>query len=225
MRVLIPLERKRLITGAFPLIGLLALTIYVILNGESSNKFQKNTLGGPQQWLGHEISALTIVYHLVDHNYRWTYVTLTGSMLGGREMKKSKNLFSTTVASAILVGMVGFQAADATEYVPKVEAQTLHQAPLPGVDGMEMIVKHFGIGPKFVGGKHKHPGPVFVYVLKGELTVNLEGETKTFKAGELYPEDIGASMIGKNLSTTDDLEILVFQVGPIGKPMMIKVED
>ncbi len=87
-----------------------------------------------------------------------------------------------------------------------------------------MIVKHFSIPPEFVGGRHMHPGPVFVYVLEGVLTVELDGETKTFSAGDLYPEDIDAAMRGKNLSGTDDLEILVFQVGEIGKPMMVKVE-
>ncbi len=87
-----------------------------------------------------------------------------------------------------------------------------------------MVVKHLALPADFVGGRHYHPGPVFVYVLEGELTVVLEGETKTFGAGELYAEDIGDVMQGKNLSGSDDLEILVFQVGDIGKPMMIKAE-
>ncbi len=140
-------------------------------------------------------------------------------------MKKIKCLLSTALASAILFGMASFQAADAAEvYVSKARAKTLYQAPLQGVAGKEMVVKHFAAPAKFVGGKHMHPGPVFVYVLEGELTVELESETKTFKAGELYAEDINAAMVGKNLSETDDLEILVFQVGDIGKPMMIKVE-
>ncbi len=69
-----------------------------------------------------------------------------------------------------------------------------------------------------------HPGPVFVYVLEGELTVKLAGGTKTFKAGELYAEGINETMVGKNLSVSDDVELLVFQVGDIGKPMMIKVK-
>ena len=56
------------------------------------------------------------------------------------------------------------------------------------------------------------------------MTVELGSETKTFKAGDLYAEDIDKAMVGKNLSASDDLEILVFQVGDIGKPMMIKVE-
>ena len=139
-------------------------------------------------------------------------------------MKQTTYLLSIALASAILFGMASFQAADAQEYIPKAQVKTLHQAPLPGMEGKEMVVKHMGLAPKFVGGKHMHPGPVFVYVLEGELTVALEGETKTFKTGELYAEDINAAMVGKNLSATDDLEILVFQVGDIGKPMMIKVE-
>ncbi len=139
-------------------------------------------------------------------------------------MKQTTYLLSTALASAILFGMASFQATGAEEYIWKAQAKTLHQAPLQGVEGKEMIVKHLAVPPKFVGGKHMHPGPVFVYVLEGELTVELEGKTKTFKAGELYPEDINAAMVGKNLSASDDLELLVFQVGDIGKPMMIKVE-
>ena len=138
-------------------------------------------------------------------------------------MKKTKYLLSTALASAILIGMASFQAAGAEEHVSKARAKTLHKAPLQGVAGKEVIIKHFAAPPKFVGGKHMHPGPVFVYVLEGELTVKLASGTKTFKAGELYPEDINATMVGRNLSATDDLELLVFQVGDIGKPMMIKV--
>ena len=69
-----------------------------------------------------------------------------------------------------------------------------------------------------------HPGSVFVYVLEGELTIALDGKTKIFKAGELYPEEINSAMVARNLSATDDIELLVFQVGDIGKPMMIKVK-
>jgi len=120
--------------------------------------------------------------------------------------------------------IVSFSSVSAEEYVPKGTVKKLHKAPLPGVAGKEMTVIHFSAPAGYIGGKHQHPGPVYVYVLEGELTVELEGGSKTFKAGEFYPESINATMVGKNLSTSDDLEILVFQVGDIGKPMMIKVE-
>ena len=140
-------------------------------------------------------------------------------------MKKSKFLLSTALAAAIVVGMASFHSANAQkEYVPKVKVKTLHQAPLPGVEGKEVINKHFGIPPEFIGGRHSHPGPVYVYVLEGEFTVKTEGGTKTYKAGQLYPEALDRVMQGRNLSASDDLELLVFQVGDIGKPMMIKAD-
>ncbi len=140
-------------------------------------------------------------------------------------MNKSNFLLSTALAAAIGVGMASFHSANAQqEYVPKAKVKTLHQAPLPGVEGKEVIIKHFGIPPEFIGGRHSHPGPVYVYVLEGEFTVKTEGGTETYKAGQLYPEGINQVMQGKNLSASDDLELVVFQVGDIGKPMMIKAD-
>ena len=137
---------------------------------------------------------------------------------------KANYIIRTVLASFILTGIVNFQAASAQEYVPKVTKKKLHQAPLPGAEGKEMMVVHFAIPPGFVGGKHMHTGPVFVYVLEGELTVVLDGETKTFKTGEIFAKDAGQAVTGMNLSLSDDLEILVFQIGDIGKPTMIKVK-
>ncbi len=140
-------------------------------------------------------------------------------------MKQSKYLLSTALAAAMVVGMASYHSADAQhEYVSKAKVQTLHKAPLPGVEGKEVIIKHFGIPSGCVGGQHSHPGPVYVYVLEGEFTVETKGGTETFKAGQLYPEGINQVMQGKNLSASDDLEIVVFQVGDIGKPMMIKAD-
>ena len=135
-----------------------------------------------------------------------------------------KQSFGISLALVMVIGMTSFQSLADEEYVSKARKTELYKAPLQGVEGKEMTVAHFAAPPGFVGGKHMHPGPVFVYVLEGELTVELENGTKTIKQGELYPEVIDAAMVAKNLSTKDDLEILVFQVGDIGKPMMIKVE-
>ncbi len=140
-------------------------------------------------------------------------------------MKQSKYLVSTALAATMVVGMASFHSANAQqEYVPKAKAKTLHQAPLPGVEGKKVIIKHFDFPPGFVGKRHSHPGPVYVYVLEGELTVETKGGTETYKAGQLYLEPLNNVMQGKNLSTSDDLELVVFQVGDIGKPMMIKAD-
>ncbi len=140
-------------------------------------------------------------------------------------MRQSKYLLSTALAAAMVMVLASFHSADAQqEYVSKAKAQTLHKAPLPGVEGKEVIIKHFAAPAGFVGGRHFHPGPVYVYVLEGELTVETEGGTETYKAGQLFPEALNQVMQGKNLSAADDLELLVFQVGDVGKPLMIKAD-
>lgn len=128
-----------------------------------------------------------------------------------------------TAAIVILAGSTAWAGSE-QEYVPKVEAKSLYQSALPAIEGKEMIVKHFTLPAGYDGDRHQHPGPVFVYVLKGELTVETDDGTQTFAAGELYPEPLNVVMRGRNTSTSEATEILVFQVGDIGKPMMIKAE-
>ena len=139
-------------------------------------------------------------------------------------MRQTQYFLGTALAAAMALGLAGLQGAHAEEYVSKAKVKSLAQVPLAGVEGKEVIIKHLAVPPGFVGGKHMHPRPVFVYVLEGTFTVETGGKTLTFQAGELFPEPLGLTMRGKNLSTDDDLEILVFQVGDVGKPMMIKVK-
>ncbi len=110
------------------------------------------------------------------------------------------------------------------EYKPKVEVKSLYEGALTGVDGKTVFVKHFTLPAGHVGGKHFHPGDVFVYVLEGELTIETEKGMLTVPAGEFYPEVPGMVMRAKNVSTSVPTKILVFQVGDTGKPMMVKAK-
>lgn len=135
----------------------------------------------------------------------------------------SRYLTSLALAAAF-TGLTWINGSHAEEYVSKAKAETLHQADLPGIEGKEVIIKHFSLPPGFVGGRHYHPGPVYVYVLNGEFTVETEDGAQTYKTGDIYPEPVNRPMQAKNLSTSDGLELLVFQVGDAGEPMMIKAE-
>ena len=75
------------------------------------------------------------------------------------------------------------------------------------------------------GGKHFHPGQVFVYILEGGLSVDMGGDAPLIlKAGDLFEEPPGGVMQGKNLSADHRAKFIVFQIGETGKPMMVKVE-
>ncbi len=125
------------------------------------------------------------------------------------------------------MGAFGAHDVKATqhEYKPKAEVTKLLRVPLAGVEGKEVVIKHLSLPPGFVGGNHFHPGPVFVYVLECEFTVETDAGIETVSAGKIYREELRQTMRGKNLSTTDAAKIVVFQVGDKGKPMMIKVAD
>ena len=142
-------------------------------------------------------------------------------------MQQAIRTFSLILVAVMVVAASGFQDANAAEqeYKPKVKVTSLVEAPLVGVEGKKVIIKHFELPPGFVGGKHFHPGPVFVYVLEGELIINTKkAGRQIIRAGQLYQEPIRSVMQARNLSTTDATKIVVFQVGDKGKPMMIKAK-
>ena len=142
-------------------------------------------------------------------------------------MKRTIGALGLTVAAAVVLGSFAIQSAVGAEkeYKSKAQATVLIQEPLPGVAGKKVIIKHFALPPGHVGGKHFHPGPVYVYVLEGTLNIETEGEgTRTISAGRLYKEPLGRTMRARNLSTKDWVKIVVFQVGDEGKPMMIKAK-
>src|ERR687891_210034 len=111
------------------------------------------------------------------------------------------------------------------EYVSTAERNVLVEQPLPGVDGKYVSINHFKMPPEWVGGKHYHSGPAYVYVLKGTFTVEEEGKpAQTFQAGELYVEPIGNPMQAFNKSADEPFELLVFQVQNDGEPLMYQAD-
>jgi quercetin dioxygenase-like cupin family protein len=142
-------------------------------------------------------------------------------------MRLIKSHISFVLLAVMTVFLIGLQYTNAAEqeYKPTAKVTSLVETPLAGVEGKTVIIKHFELPPGHVVRKHIHPGPVFVYVLEGELTIDTENtDLQTISAGELYQEPIGNAMEARNLSATEPTKIIVFQVGDEGKPMMIKAE-
>ena len=139
---------------------------------------------------------------------------------------RQANVFGViALAAAMVVGTAGVYVAQAQKaYVPKAKIMSLHKAPLPGAASKEVIIKHFNFPPGFVGGRHSHNGPGYIYELEGVLTMVTNKGTETYKAGQLYPEPLNDVMQAKNVGGSDNLKIVVFQVGDIGKSMMIKAK-
>lgn len=73
--------------------------------------------------------------------------------------------------------------------------------------------------PHTAAAWHTHPSPVYVYVVEGELTLEVGDETKTIKAGEAVAEPLDARM--RALNTTDKpARAVVFQISPTEKEFL-----
>ena len=130
---------------------------------------------------------------------------------------------------AIAAGAFGAFGASAQErkevYVPAADVKTLLDKPLPGAEGQHVTILHGTFPAGWVGGKHYHSGPVYVYVLEGSFTVDEQGKPRqTITAGQLYEEPIGTPMQARNISISEQLKVLLFQVHGQGEPLAYKVE-
>lgn len=74
-------------------------------------------------------------------------------------------------------------------------------------------------------GWHKHPVPVYAYVLDGTLTVQLEnGKSLTFSKGDAIFEVMNTFHNGTNLGT-EPVRLVVFYTGAVGLPNVIRQEQ
>lgn len=93
---------------------------------------------------------------------------------------------------------------------------------LAGLEGTEANIVRFAVGPDWETERHIHPGHVFVYVTEGSIEIDVEGrEPRTVTPGEAIYELPDKPMIGRTASAAEGAKFIVFQVGPVGEPLMV----
>ena len=94
----------------------------------------------------------------------------------------------------------------------------------PGADKAEVTAMAVELAPGAETGWHKHPVPVFAYVITGNLTVELEdGRLRSYHAGDAVIEAVNTLHKGKNTGT-EPVKLAVFYLGAEGTPNVIKVK-
>jgi len=83
------------------------------------------------------------------------------------------------------------------------------------------------MAPGSVIRAHKHPGPVFAYIAKGEVENQVDPEPpKVYGAGDLFYEPpMQVHRLLRNPSKTEPAELIIFEVGEKGQPLAMTVED
>jgi quercetin dioxygenase-like cupin family protein len=92
-------------------------------------------------------------------------------------------------------------------------------ADLPGREGLLLSVTY---PPGGADPVHRHDAHAFVYVLEGEIVMQVKGgQAVTLKAGQTFyegPDDV--HLVGRNASTTRPAKFVVFLVKKQGAPVL-----
>lgn len=101
--------------------------------------------------------------------------------------------------------------------------QTLMQEPLGEIPNAEASVITLTMAPGAKSRPHEHTGPVFAYILEGEIENQVDPNgPRTYRAGDYFYEPaMHVHRMMRNLSATKPAKLLIFQVGEKGKRFTI----
>lgn len=107
------------------------------------------------------------------------------------------------------------------------EAQLLNMPLPPLPENQEVLVLEVNLEPGQGSQPHRHSAHVFVYVLEGQVNMQVAGgELVTLSPGEVFyenPDDI--HMVSRNASDTEPVKFLVHIIKTIGVPVSRPVSD
>jgi quercetin dioxygenase-like cupin family protein len=144
-----------------------------------------------------------------------------------RTTKRGWALFIATILAALAAGAREPQpAGEHGRPRGRSKQEILLQDPLHAIPGKQAHLLRIEYPPGWVGQRHYHTGDVFLYVLSGAFTVDVDGAARTtIRAGESYHEALDKVMQARNASATEATTILLFQVGNQGERMTVVTDE
>ena len=137
-------------------------------------------------------------------------------------MKRTALLLGLTLLG-VAVGVIGTQVLTAKQ--EPMKRTVLLQNELAGIAGKQAMVYRVEFAPGASGGKHRHPGDTFVYVLDGTLTLEEEGKgPRSLNAGEVVQEVPTGIYKATNTSMTSPVTVLVVSLGEKDQPLSVPVK-
>ena len=133
-------------------------------------------------------------------------------------MKKPHLCFRAYLAVLLALAVVSAEAADVKE---------LFAIDLPDYPGKESRMIEVSYPPGARDMVHRHDAHAFVYVLEGQVVMQLKGQPAvTLKAGQTFyegPNDI--HVVGRNASNTEPARIVVVLMKAKGTPVLTPVKE
>jgi quercetin dioxygenase-like cupin family protein len=131
------------------------------------------------------------------------------------------------IVTILTAGLAAFSAGriEAQSGAGKPMWETLMRAPvpadsLPNISVVSIPVPPAPPVPREPGAGHTHPGPVFAYILQGEIENHVDpyGPQLYKPGGFFYEAPLHVHRFLRNLSTTEPARLIVFQEGADKRP-------
>src|SRR5215203_958846 len=133
-------------------------------------------------------------------------------------MRKLHLYFRAYLMSLLMVAAVPGEAADVKE---------LFAIDLADYEGKEGRIIEVSYPPGAQDVVHRHDAHAFVYVLEGQIIMQLKGQPAvTLKAGQTFyegPRDV--HLVGRNASNTDPARFVVVLLKGKGAPILTPVKE
>src|ERR1043165_2007131 len=120
-----------------------------------------------------------------------------------------------TLLTAFAVGAFGEKLAiGGGESTKASQVTTLVRQGLPGKEGDEATMVTVEYAPSASSDPHRHPGPVFGYILEGSIEFQVEGSPlTTYEQGQVFYEPPGQiHLVSRNASATQPAKLLAFLI-------------
>jgi len=127
-------------------------------------------------------------------------------------------MFKKSLVALLVVGSVGAMAAQAPAF-----KRTVLQTMELSMAGREAVTAKAELPAGVSSGRHTHPGEEIGYVLEGAVTVERDGQSKTFKVGETFAIPAGQVHNAVNSGTTQATIVSTYIVEK-GKPLATPVK-
>jgi quercetin dioxygenase-like cupin family protein len=140
----------------------------------------------------------------------------------------NRNMLGTALMAGLALWQMPSLAADAQPPASKAIVQPLMDKELQGIPGKELLMLTVEYLPGGASLPHRHDAQVCVYVLQGELTMQVEGGPPvTLRRGQTFYESrTDVHVISANASKTAPAKILVFMVkdknAPVSRDVALK---
>jgi quercetin dioxygenase-like cupin family protein len=147
-------------------------------------------------------------------------------------MLSRREAIKTVIGAAVAAGATASPTTAARAEPPQPdEKKSVTVTPvltetLPEMEGKEVRLITVEYAPGAASEPHRHPGPVFVYVLDGAVVAQVDEEpAATYTRGQAWYEPSGsAHLVSRNASGAVPAKLLAFVISEKDQPVVLPLQ-